>query len=68
MTLSEWDKEGSVNKSNTPLSRSGESCILVFSGLNVHKEWKERREAPRMGCDKESREMVFSVNKSHPYT
>lgn len=38
-TQNECSKEGCV--SEAALSRSGESCILMFSALNMHNEWKE---------------------------
>lgn len=43
-----------MSEADSPLSKSGESCVLVFSGLNVHNEWKERGWAPRKGCEGES--------------
>lgn len=54
-----------MSEAGSPLSRSGEFCILVFSGLNVHGERKEKEWFPKTGGEKESRETGSSVNKSH---
>ena len=52
-TQNECSKEGCVSEADSPLSRSGESCILMFSALNLHNEWKERW-APMRVAKKES--------------
>lgn len=65
MSQSKCDKEGSVSEAGSPLSGSGESCISVFSGLNVQNERKEKEWFPKIGGKKESQETGSSVNKSH---